>query len=300
MPVVCFDGDVAYRALTETDLSSSPDWWEGRTLAQDLWRGDETRSAVALEGGEIVGAGAIWLSRVHDDRFWLEVVVHPAHRRRGVGSGMVRHLASLRCRDLPFAARGYVGDESLRFADALGAKTVQVIPPVRVDLKMRDALRSDSRVQPLAGVDRSRVEAAHADMYRWVHESWSPVRDGFADALNEDLWNEIDVDASSVAVDSAGDILALSLVFVDSDPALVVTETTSRAQPDGELLVEGCVRRSLDRLADRGHARVDFDGHVSDPHFLPTLTRLQPVGRWFRLVEIPADRATLARLARSA
>lgn len=257
-------------------------------LAQDRWRGEETRSAVALEDGEIIAAGAIWLSRVHDDRFWLEVVVHPRHRRRGVGSAVVRHLASLRCRTLPFAARGYVGDDSLRFADALGATTTQLVPPVRVDLEMRDALRSDPRVQPLAGVDRARVEAAHARMYRWTHESWSPVREGFAAAVNEDLWDEVDVDASSLAVDGAGGILALSLAFLDSDPALIVAETTSRAPQDGELLVEGCVRRTLERLADRGHARVDFDGHVSDPHFLPTLARLQPVGRWFRLVEIPA------------
>jgi len=41
-------------------------------------------------------------------------------------------------------------------------------------------------------------------------------------------------------------------------------------------------------LAHRGLATADFDGHVSDPHFLPALSRLQPSGRWFRLVEIPA------------
>lgn len=57
--------------------------------------------------------------------------------------------------------------------------------------------------------------------------------------------------------------------------------------PDGEHLVEACVRRSLDVLAQRGIADVEFDGHVSDPHFLPVLARLQPTGRWFRLVEIP-------------
>ena len=49
------------------------------------------------------------------------------------------------------------------------------------------------------------------------------------------------------------------------------------------------VRRSLEVLADRGTDVAEFDGHVSDPHFLPVWTRLSPDGRWFHLVEVPAD-----------
>ena len=41
-------------------------------------------------------------------------------------------------------------------------------------------------------------------------------------------------------------------------------------------------------LAARGETDVVFDGHVSDPHFLPVWTRLGPTGRWFHLVEVPA------------
>ena len=50
------------------------------------------------------------------------------------------------------------------------------------------------------------------------------------------------------------------------------------------------IRRSLDVLAERGIEAVEFDGHVSDPHLLPVWTRLEPSGRWFHLVEVPAFR----------
>ncbi len=277
-----------FRALTETDLDAAPEWWADRTLAADRWRGDETRSAVAEESGDIVAAGAVWTSRIHDTRAWLEIVVHPEHRRQGIGTALVRHLSSARARDIPFIARGYVDDAGLLFADALGATTIQIVPPARVDLAMRAVLRPHARVLPLAAVPRTRVEEAHAALYRWTHESWSPVTADFAFALNEDLWDELDVEASSVAVDDRGDILALALTYLDSDPALIVAETTARGVSEGERLVEGCIRRAMDVLARRGLTTVDFDGHVSDPHFLPALTRMQPTGRWFRLVEIPA------------
>lgn len=277
-----------FRSLTEDDLHSSPPWWNDRSLAADLWRDGETRSAVAIDGGEIVAAGAIWLSRVHDARFWVDIVVHPEMRRRGIGTAMLRHLATLRSRDVPFTARGYVDEEKMLFADARGAVTTQIVPPARVDLPTHTSLRSHARVQAVAGIDRARIEAAHAGMYRWTHETWSPVRAGFEAALNEDLWDVLDVDASAATVDDQGRISALALVYRDTDPPLIVAETTTRHQAEGEHLVEGCIRRAMAILAHRGLTTVDFDGHVSDPHFLPALSRLQPSGRWFRVVEIPA------------
>lgn len=277
-----------FRSLTDDDLAASPPWWGDRSLARDGWRSDETRSAVAVDDGRIVAASAIWLSRVHDDRFWLEVVVDPERRRRGIGTALARHLSTLRSRDLPLMARGYVDDESLRFTEALGARTIQTVPPVRASLETRTDLRFHAAVQPLAGADRSRVEAAFTELYRWTHEDWSTVRQGFEDALIEGLWDELDVEASALAVDDSGRILALALTYLDTDPPLIVSETVSRDEPGGEHLVEGCIRRAMAILAHRGLTVVDFDGHVSDPHFLPALSRLRPTGRWFRLVEIPA------------
>lgn len=63
-------------------------------------------------------------------------------------------------------------------------------------------------------------------------------------------------------------------------------ETTVRDTAGGERLVESCLRRTLDVLAQRGVETVEMDGHVSDPHWFPAWIRLDPTGRWFRLVEI--------------
>ena len=283
-----FDGGVHFRPLADDDLAVPPSWWADRSLARDRWRDDETRSAVVVDGGEIVAAGAIWLSRLHEDRFWLEIVVDPERRRRGIGTALTQHLSTLRSRDLPFMARGYVDDESMHFADALGARTIQTVPPARASLDTLTELRTHPGVQPLTGADSSRIESAYAELYRWTHETWSPVRAGFETSLAEGLWDELDVEASALAVDESGRIRALALTFRDTDPALIVAETIARNEPEGEHLVEGCIRRAMTILAHRGLTMVDFDGHVSDPHFLPALSRLRPAGRWFRLVEIPA------------
>ncbi len=183
-------------------------------------------------------------------------------------------------------ARGYVDEDALRFADALGAHTIQVVPPADVSPAARTALRPHPAVQPVHEIAWERILHANAATYAWTHAEWSPVASDFAAALSEDLEDELDLEASSAAIVD-GDIVALSLVYRDSTPPILTAETTSRAASDGERLVEASVRRSLDVLAGRGIDLVTFDGHVTDPHFLPVWARLAPAGRWFRLVEIP-------------
>ncbi|MFJ6678521.1 GNAT family N-acetyltransferase [Microbacterium sp. NPDC091382] len=275
-----------FRPLRERDLTSIPAWLAGHELRPDLWRGEHTRAAVA-ETDEIVAVGIMWTSRVHGDRYWVDVVVHPGHRRRGIGTAMAHHLAALRAAPLALMTRGYVDDPGLAFADALGARTIQIVPPAKTTTAARTALRAGPATIAVGSVDRAVIEAANARIYEWTHASWSPVATGFADALNEDLWDEIDPEASSVVMDSTGRVLALALVYLDGETPLLTAETTDAATPDGERLVEACILRSLDVLSDRGVVDVEFDGHVSDPHFLPVLARVKPTGRWFRLVEIP-------------
>lgn len=252
----------------------------------DRWRDAHTRSAVLELDGRPVAAGIMWTSRVHGDRYWVAIAVDPPSRRRGYGTTLFAHLSTLRAAPLPFMTRGYVDEDALRFADALGARTIQVVPPADISPSARTALRAHPAVRSVRGLPWDRVLTANAAIYEWTHASWSPVASHFATALSEDLEEELDVEASSAAVVD-GDIVALALVYRDSSPPILTAETTSRSTADGERLVEASVRRSLDVLADRGVDLVTFDGHVSDPHLLPVWSRLRPAGRWFRLVEIP-------------
>ncbi|QAY59599.1 N-acetyltransferase [Microbacterium protaetiae] len=276
-----------FRPLTPADLESSPEWFGEIELRADRWRGDDTRSAVALdEAGATVAAGILWTSRAHDDRYWADIVVEPSRRRRGIGSAMAAHLATLRHRDIPFMTRGFVGTERLAFAFARGARTIQVVPPTRVATARRQALRPLATVAAAATLPFERVLAAHADMYEWIHRGWSLVSAEFASAISEGLDDDLDQEASAVAVGADGQILALVAVYRDSDPYVVCAETTRPEVPHGERIVEGCLRYALDALAARGIAEVDFDGHVTDPHLLPNWVKLGPAGEWFLLVEI--------------
>ncbi|RKS89435.1 hypothetical protein DEU37_1749 [Microbacterium sp. AG790] len=252
----------------------------------DRWRDAHTRSTVLEVDGHPVAAGIMWTSRVHGDRYWLAIVVEPASRGRGYGNAVFAHLSTLRAAPLAFMTRGYVDDDALGFADALGARTIQVVPPADVTTASRAVLRPHPAVQSVRDLRWDDVLDANAAVYAWTHAAWSPVAPDFAAALSEDLEAEVDRDASSAAVVD-GAIVALALVYHDSTPPCLTAETTRRETADGERLIEACVRRSLDVLAARGVELVTFDGHVSDPHFLPVWARLAPSGRWFRLVEIP-------------
>jgi GNAT superfamily N-acetyltransferase len=278
---------VEFRPLTDTDLATAPDWFGEIELRADGWRDATTRSAVAVADDRIVAAGIIWTSRAHDDRFWIDIVVDPAHRRCGVGTAMHAHLSHLRARGIPFMTRGFADEPRLAFAYVLGGHTIQVVPPTRISVENRSVLRSDPRVVAAGAVPFADVLHAHSDMYAWIHRSWSPVAAGFEDAVNHGLDEDLDREASAVALDADGRVTAIAAVYRDSERPLLCAETTCPDEPGGERLVEGCVRFALDVLAARGVQRVDFDGHVSDPHFLPNWAKLAPTGRWFLLVEVP-------------
>lgn len=164
------------------------------------------------------------------------------------------------------------------------------MPPSRVLAEHRIALRECSNVVTGSDILWEDLLAANAATYEWTHASWSPVSPHFGEALNEDLGEEMDLDSTSIALDQDGRIramaMALALAYRDSDPPIVTAETVRADDPDGERLVEGAVRRTLDVLADRGILEVEFDGHVTDPHLMPVWAKLAPTGRWFRLVEI--------------
>ncbi len=275
------------RPLSADDLDSDAAWLREVELRPDRWRDDDTRAVGLEQQGALVAAGMLWTSRAHADRYWAEIVVHPQSRRQGLGRSVFAHLGALRRRDLPFMTRGYVDEERLAFAFALGARTIQVVPPASVSTARRSVLRQHPSVVPASRVAFPRVMAAHAAMYEWIHRSWSPVADRFAEVVNAGLDEDLDLEASALALDADGGVRALAAVYRDVDPPVVCAETTRPDDADGERLVEGCLRYALDVLSARGVVDVEFDGHVTDPHFLPNWAKLAPGGRWFLLVEVP-------------
>lgn len=280
-----------FTPLTQDAVDSAPEWMRAIPLRADGWRDEHTRSVLAREGEDVVAAGTLWTSRVHGDRYWCEIVVDPERRRAGIGRAVFAHLSRSRADDLPFITRGYVDEERVAFARALGGRTIQIVPPAEIAVSGRGALRTHTAVMSGADVPWADLAATNAEVYAWTHAPWSPVAADFADALNEDLGDELDVEATSVAVVD-GRIVATCMVYRDTTPPIITAETVAADTPDGERLVEACVRRSLDVLAGRGVTEVELDGHVSDPHLLPVWTRLSPMGRWFHLLEVDAAPAT--------
>ena len=240
--------------LTQADIDGAAAWMRGIPLRADRWRGDDTRSLVATASGMPVAAGMLWTSRVHGDRYWFEIAVAPDHRRRGLGRETFGHLSGLRADDLAFMARGYVDDDRMAFVRALGARTVQIVPPTEIDTSARLELRSHPAVKGAAGVAWDQLEDANAAVYAWTHAAWSPVAADFAPALNEDLADELDTEATSVAV-VGGQVVANCMVYRDSDRPIVTAETVSPHTADGERLVEGCVRRARRARRARRDAR---------------------------------------------
>ncbi len=124
-------------------------------------------------------------------------------------------------------------------------------------------------------MNRATLVAAFADLYAWTHRDWSPVTN--TNELMEASRHEIaQVDrALSTGVWVDGHLAAIALAFPDDAGIEVVAETVRPTQTRGEELVVSVLTTLLDTLARRGaSSRVQFDGHVTDPHLQPVLDRI--------------------------
>jgi hypothetical protein len=125
---------------------------------------------------------------------------------------------------------------------------------------------------PMSDLPPAAVEAAWRTYYIWVHAPFAlaPVRtDGLAAYWN-DYRAGLDVDASMLITEAEGGdaIAALSLVSPEAfdGRTLIVSETVRPDQPGGDDLLRAAVAASLRVLGSRGIARVELEGHTSDPH----------------------------------
>ncbi|WP_326503394.1 GNAT family N-acetyltransferase [Rothia nasimurium] len=259
--------------------------WAQAVYFEDFTRDEHTRCLLAHHDGELVGIVAWWTARAHHTHYEFQLAVAPDLRRQGIGTALYRQARVQASASLPFFMRDYLGEPTLYFADSLGAQTIQMVPPATMPTASAQNLREHASVRSAHSVSYPEFEQAYVDFYEWTHASWHPVSGDHRPVLARHA-TEAYNDYSSVAVDAGGQVHAVIAVFPGDYPKLC-GETTTPAPYQGELLLEACLRRSLEKLADAGHSTVDADGHISDPHLFPTWLKTETAGRWYRLVEIP-------------
>lgn len=278
------------RPVTPKDVEGLPHWIEGYDLRPDNWSGRESHSLLLQDGDEVVGAGMLWHPQIHRSHYELEVRVDPLSDTKHVASEIVARLLENRKLDLPVMASAYIGSQQDLLLSGIGARTIQMVPPATIWIEAATEASLSDRFDalPAATVSAEKLSEAVRQMYVWTHAKWAPVDEAESLLIGDLLGIEQDVDmgASSVVVDGRGEIEALSLVWVDGTTAELIAETTTAGELAGEEKVESCVKRSLRELRMRSVEKVVFDGHVTDSHFFPVWIRLDPRGKWFRIIEL--------------
>lgn len=104
VPMVAADID----AVVEIENRSSPTPWAAQLFLEDLERDwahidlvrmirrspdDRAGRGDGLGDGQVVGFASYWL--VHDELHLLNLAAHPEHRRRGIGTRLMRHLIAV-------------------------------------------------------------------------------------------------------------------------------------------------------------------------------------------------------------
>ena len=276
--------------VTQEVMSERPSWLEDFELRLDGWASRESHSIVLVKDGEPLGVGMLWHEQLHCSHYSLELRLAPESETERVATEIVGALLARRQQSLPVTASAFVGSQQDLLLSMMGAKTIQMVPPptIRISAVTESAHSGRFVALPASVVAAEKVVEAARQMYLWTHEKWAPVQEEESALIAEALGvREADFEASSVVVTDMGEVRALSLVWTDGSTAELIAETTDLDEPYGELMVESCVIRSLDRLRARSFEAVEFDGHVTDIHFFPSWIRLEPQGRWFRIVELP-------------
>lgn len=257
----------------------------------DEWRGGGS-SLVATIEGKPAGIAVSATNRVHPTRDPLFVFVAEQFRRQGIGSGLVKSLQTRRW--MPLSVKAHPGTVAYDFYKSLGAVRYQVCPPERIDTSRIDVRRwaLENRRRDLRSGDQLTAEQlteAWTKMYEVVHASWSPTgtrRDLLAE-FRPMIQEELDQSRSMFVV-RKDRIAAACFVFgTGRDPDVeAIGESLYPANLRARTDVAACM---AEVLVNAGGKSVLFDGHITDPHFFPTLQRIPAVtGRTLELLEIPA------------
>lgn len=236
----------------------------------DRWR----RTTVAVAGGEVVGAVTVARNRFHPGRWSAVIEVAPDHRRRGLGSLLLRRAREVRPDGRPLAGKVRPSTPADGFVRTAGGRAYQHCTCARVGtggVTGRAASTLEERPVP----DLGDLLVAQ---YRWVHAAWSPVSpDAPVSTLAAVLTGDVRTDLSAASW-SDDHPAALAVVFPGAGAWVVLAETVHEQQPDGDRHHAAAVSRALAACAEAGIGEVEFDGHVTDPHLHLLLQQLPRLG----------------------
>lgn len=77
-------------AIAEIERLSFTDPWKASMIEKDLTQNPSARYTVAEVDGRVAGFASMWI--VVDQGHIVDVAVHPSHRRRGIGRGLVSSM----------------------------------------------------------------------------------------------------------------------------------------------------------------------------------------------------------------
>jgi GNAT superfamily N-acetyltransferase len=149
------------------------------------WPGERCTHWLVRSGGAVAGATALFLPELDNlENASIELVIHPAYRRQGIGAAVMEQLVELArsegrrriigelCSggpDLPTGPRG-----NAAFAEGCGAKEALVEVRRRLDLSALDR----GQLQRLLGTAEAKSGAYH--LVPWVDRTPDSVIDGVA------------------------------------------------------------------------------------------------------------------------
>lgn len=219
------------------------------------WR----RTVVALKSDVVVGVGTVARNRVHAGRYSVAVEVAAGQRRHGLGTLLLNAVRDLRPEPLPLAGKVRERDTaSLGFTQSCGALRYQRCPCPTVDPRAAvAALAADDpgagAVRPLVGCDPDVPLSAFTDIYRWVHEPWSPVTDDAALAVAAaSAVSDADL-ALSHGCWQGPSLAAVAFAFRDVDHLDITAETVTRHQLGGHAALRAALAATMAARGERRH-----------------------------------------------
>jgi len=206
--------------------------------------GSVSRTLVAQHHGQLVGVGTIHEYWLHPAHWRLSLQIHPAFRRRGIGSVLIEQLARIGAardtRPLQFATRadnhagrGFLSHQAFRLLmrTRLGVLDPHLLAPelwtvIDDTTKQVEAMgyRIASMSEFSTSVDISdSLSSLHSEIYRLGH-AWNPPA-----SISADLARRLFLDADEVIPD------ALVMALDGSQPIAVASLRKSKTVSEVEL-----------------------------------------------------------------